>query len=605
MAFTPDEIAALQNQLAVQAQQDSSWGAPTVANQPPLAPMGPSGVDAFAAKLGAGAGELGDRWGQSARRMADQPAMGLPGQLAGAALGPQPRDPTSFQRSAPEELSPMNAQAPDVQATPTLASRGSYVAGEQPRPAMRGGGAPGGGGASGGLAGARNRWLSQESNLVGNLDTEKDILSGRGDAEISQMEQRARLEQDLARRQERDAQLQAATDEQANAKHAEFMAHNQKLADDLGREKIDPKRLFKEQGAGHQFMFMLGGALGGFLGAANGTGKNEFLAGMERMVDRDIAAQEKTIDNKKAQLSARQSLMGQMVQQHGDRRLAAMQTKNAMYEAAKLHIKAKGDEASSPIMKANADLQVNAIQGKQDELLTGIAQRSYQTLQQQAQAAAAAQAAQERLLYQRAKDLEEMAFKRDELNLKRFEAEGKYGEAAKKQSNDDNAAVGEATKRLADDDVVKNRDLIQRMERRIDPKTGEVTGLSRTDDALSKMGNTKGLNAINPLAHVLNRTTSDETKLSQRDFNQAKLLYQTKVTGSGGSDEQMAKIGEAFEGANSMAEKREAIRMLAAELHRREGLAQASLSDQQKALLQQRLAREGQTDMPSSVVVKK
>jgi hypothetical protein len=77
--------------------------------------------------------------------------------------------------------------------------------------------------------------------------------------------------------------------------------------------------------------------------------------------------------------------------------------------------------------------------------------------------------------------------------------------------------------------------------------------------------------------------------------------FKNKVTGTGGSDAQMDAIQRAYEGAKTNAEKVNAIRMLDSELNRREGLAKASLNDDQKVLLNERLGREGITDMPSSV----
>jgi hypothetical protein len=485
---------------------------------------------------------------------------------------------------APEQLQALNSPTPDVQAAPSLK--------EQLLSKLRGGG--GGGSGTGGLYASM---MSARKKQIGDFDTDKELAIEQGENKAQHAMTMAEWLQHDADIKQRHAEIDMKAQEDAHEKTQALIGRNMELADDIGRQKIDPTRLAKSKGTGERISHVLGSALGGFLRGFQG-GENKTLERFDHAVSQDIQAQLNEIDNKKAQLGARQNLVAQMIQETGDRRLGVLAARNLYYEAAKQKLAATDAQLGVPEITTAAKQTANVFQHQQDGMNAQIAAEAYQQQQRAAAAAAAAQKAAEKAAWDRQMQLAELGLKRDQLTIEGIKA----GKDAHKE---DNAAIAETTKRLADDDIVKNRELINSLGRKIDPKTGDVVGLGTGAAIRQKLAGA----AMGPLSLVapdLSKKValSDEERLAQQEFEQAALLFQTKVTGTGGSDSQMQKIGSAFRGANTMAEKRHAIQLLQTELARREGLAQSNLTDSQKVELNRRLGRDGLVDMPGAVKVK-
>ncbi len=158
-------------------------------------------------------------------------------------------------------------------------------------------------------------------------------------------------------------------------------------------------------------------------------GQTSYLARLDRVIDRDIKAQETDLETKKSAIGARNTTFGQMIAESGDRRLASMQTRNLLYEAAQLSIKSQADRLGIPEIRAQSLLAINEIDQKQAAMDEDFKKHAFMLAQQQAAAGAAAARAAE----QRATDLAfkkaEFGLKVDELQFKRDEA-GLNGAAA-------------------------------------------------------------------------------------------------------------------------------------------------------------------------------
>lgn len=431
--------------------------------------------------------------------------------------------------------------------------------------------------------------------MMGTFDAEKDLTGTLGVEKAGRIEAFSSLVEMNAKRMDRDAQLMQEADQIAADRQNAFLARNVELSDQIAKQKTDPGRLMRNADLGTQMLVGLGAALGGALAAVNG-GPNQALDRLDKIIDRDIHAQELELDNKKASLSERKGLFGQMVAETGDRRVAAMAARNLMYEAMKAKLGADADRLGIPEVRTNADLAIAEIDRRQVALQTQGAKEAYASFQQQAAAAAHARVAAEKLAWDRAMDIKKM-----ELEQRKVDVD--QAKAGKESAKEDNAAVSDAAKQLADDKVIKGKAVIEGLGQAIDEKTGDIKGLGRADKFRRVVA---GPGAVTPLGMIANKVIGpDDNDLeTQRKYEQLGLIYQKDVTGSGGSDAQMEKIGKAFNGAGTMAEKRAVIQMAVDDLKRREGLAQAGLTDKQKGILTQRLSREGQSPLPSSVKLK-
>ncbi len=473
-----------------------------------------------------GSGPTGAVYGLAAEEL----AMGQRGQLAGLSQAAQAQ--MADRVSAPMVMRPMDTPAAAVEASPSLASMAA------PAPARPGGG--GGGAPGGGLGGLREAFMAARRRQLGDFETDKELAGQMGVDKSVRTMAVADLERAQAARVQRDAELQQQADAEASEKHQAFLARNEKLADDIGRQRIDPKKLAGNTTIGEDIVDIIGSIAGGAIAGAKG-GPNQYMQLLERNLDRMIAAEEKNIDNKKASLAARNSLFGQMLQETGDRRLAAMQTRNLVYEAAKQKIAADAAELGVPEIQTGAQQQVAEIQHKQDALNSQLSGEAYQQAVQQANAAASAQRAAEENAWKRQMQVMEMGFKRDELDLKRAQALGGSPEDLQKQA----AQLGD---KLGDEKLAKGRAAIDNLKARLAkaPEGEGLPGVGRWGDfKVAVLGQRLGL--------------SNEERLARGDWDKLKLAYQSQITGSGASEAEREMISKAFEGAKTPAEQRQAV----------------------------------------------
>jgi hypothetical protein len=224
---------------------------------------------------------------------------------------------------------------------------------------------------------------------LGTFDAQMDAVRRAHTAEGDKAIQIATHTQELARRREEDAGI-SQVEAQAAAEHFDArMSEVERQLDDVRAKKIDPNRLMRES-PGMGLLAVIGGVVGGvYQGLTNGQ-ENGFLRDLNRMIDRDIAAQERDMDNDTKHFGEKLNLISQQRAVWKDMQLAKMQTQNLYYEAAKENIAAEAARYDTPIYQARADEAIANIQRAQDEIKLKLAQQ----LQAQAAAAGARSAAQ-------------------------------------------------------------------------------------------------------------------------------------------------------------------------------------------------------------------
>lgn len=224
---------------------------------------------------------------------------------------------------------------------------------------------------------------------LGTFDSQMDAVRREHTAQGDKALHVAAQTQELARRREEDASI-ANIETQASAEHFdERMSEIERQLDDVRAKKIDPNRLMRES-PGMGLLAVIGGVIGGvYQGLTNGQ-ENGFLRDLNRMIDRDIAAQERDMDNDRHNFGEKLNLLSQQRAVWKDTQLAKMQSQNLYYEAAKENIAAEAARYDTPIYQARADEAIANIQRAQDEIRLKLAQQ----LQAQAAAAGARSAAQ-------------------------------------------------------------------------------------------------------------------------------------------------------------------------------------------------------------------
>lgn len=355
----------------------------------------------------------------SANRLAANPAMqglqalGSPvpflntaGNYAVDKLNIGKRDTTSFTRE--EEGGPQHVELrPTAQGIePTIAPSVTLDPRYGQAPAARSGGMGGGGGSTGNLA---REYRDAQGNMIRSFNTEQDLVERRGELHVDRAESEAKERELMAARATRDAEVKAQHDAEVDRRHADFLARNQQLADDINSQKISPQAVIDEMGAGTKIGLILAGALTG----AAGQGP-AMMARVDGIIDQGVRAQMANVDGKKAKLAARQGIFQQMMAESGDRKVAEAQTRALAWEAVKHQAEADARRRGIPEEINQADMLRNEIDEKKINplrvQLTGDALRAQQA---QALAAANAQRQDEERRYQRFKDDREYGLKSD------------------------------------------------------------------------------------------------------------------------------------------------------------------------------------------------
>lgn len=633
--MTPDQLAAFRARLAGDvAPAPMTTGVPQYAPAPgegryfptPVGPSGPiptTGTDSSALST---TDEIVHRLRDNAGGFAANPAvrglmswgnptaapLAVAAEYATERLGIGRRDGVTVREmeGGPQqvELRPMadsGAPVQDVRQTPTLDPNYGRVA----APQGRGGGVGGAGSSMGGLARAYDQ---ARRNQFGTFDTEKDLVEHRAELQGDRVTQMAEAQELDAARKIRDAEVKAHHDALVTKKHEAFLARNQELADQITAEKIDPTKVIGDMTLGQKIGMVIAGALSG----AAGQGA-QVMSRLDHMIDTGVKAQMANADNKKAKLSARQSIFDRMMAESGDRKVAEAQTRLLINEAIKQKATADAERLGIPEMKVNAELLSNEItEKKTNPLQVQITGEALRAAQAQAAAAAAAQRAAEERAWKRGMEVAELGLKKDAQGIE-------MAKLAAKDKDDINTETRALGKELADPKLAAGRAAVENSKRRlgiaedgtvmlgkdgkpvVDQKDGlpGVGGLADFRDRVA--GRPQGANALNPGAWVNNAILglNDDERVSRGDWDKMALAYQVQVTGSGGSEEQMKQIRAAFAGAKTAKEQRNAVAEADAVFRQVESRHKAGVSPAARKAFEDRLNGIAPA-MPSSVTVK-
>lgn len=219
------------------------------------------------------------------------------------------------------------------------------------------------------LAGPETRKLFDDAAAK-----EEEAAGGQLTADRMRIMNKSQSLEDLASFHNSQADSAADAEDGRQAKMEAFMAQQQKMADDVRDTKIDPGHFFKNQSVVSNIFGVIAAGLGGWVAAKNG-GPNVALEQLNKSIDRDIAAQQSNLENKKAGLAESRSLYGQKMAQFSDARAAALAAKSDMLAA----IQAKGESivAGSDNEQAQANWLKMSAQFAKEKANTDLQLRKY------------------------------------------------------------------------------------------------------------------------------------------------------------------------------------------------------------------------------------
>lgn len=174
----------------------------------------------------------------------------------------------------------------------------------------------------------------------------RDMKQATGD--MLQSELYAQQARDLENQRVDQMLLQQKRQEQTDAMRNKSDDIMQKAA----AKQIDPNRMFANQGAGQRFMMMLGGAMGGWLSAYSG-GPNQFIEGINRAQDQDIAAQKEDIAQNWRKHEGSVNALHALEKEFGDKGVAEQTLRAMQLQAFQNQANSLASSTKSEMVQAN------------------------------------------------------------------------------------------------------------------------------------------------------------------------------------------------------------------------------------------------------------
>lgn len=211
---------------------------------------------------------------------------------------------------------------------------------------------------------SRNPWSQEgQQNWKTGVTTEQQAMQEQAELASGQHRQQGDLIGQLA------DQIQTFDDAKrlAEARRMEEQRGKEqeigRLIEDVQTSKVDPGRLWGSSNTMAQIGAALAIAVTGFAEGMSGKGGNSALDRLNGLIDKDIDAQKGIIDNKKAALMGKRTLLGEMRQRFGDERQAEMATRIAMREYAGMRAQQLAEASGSEMVMA----QAKALQGQMQQ----------------------------------------------------------------------------------------------------------------------------------------------------------------------------------------------------------------------------------------------
>lgn len=216
------------------------------------------------------------------------------------------------------------------------------------------------------------------------------------------VEEHAAMTEQVALQTKQTAELEQHESER-RARVSARMASVEKDVEALAKEKIDGRRLFRNQSTGDKIlagvMTFFGAGASAAAARNGGQAGNAYTAHVHKLIEQDIEVQKANLANKKSAVDAKRGLLADAIRATGDEREAELLVKNKYLDVAKQNVlmvasKYKSDEVAVQSEQALAGL--DAKKAENDLERNKLIEQKLNAERAAAAAAAAARAKEER-----------------------------------------------------------------------------------------------------------------------------------------------------------------------------------------------------------------
>jgi hypothetical protein len=185
-----------------------------------------------------------------------------------------------------------------------------------------------------------------------NADAQERAIVAGSEAQARGIETRGQGRIDLGRQMFVDSLQESQRQETENAIVEKAAKDTDAAIADVMSAKIDPTRLSKTMSGGAKMGGLISVALSGFLAPLNG-GKNPALEMYERMIERDIHAQEVELANRRAGVGMKMNALEMMGARFKDQRAARAMLKAQYYDAFASQTEGAAMQSDADVVRAN------------------------------------------------------------------------------------------------------------------------------------------------------------------------------------------------------------------------------------------------------------
>lgn len=215
--------------------------------------------------------------------------------------------------------------------------------------------------------------------VAGGMQRQEDATRIQGAAEAEKADVTAAgalaAANQLAARQKADEEVRAKADVDAGQKRSALEAEVAQLAN----TRIDRGRLFREQSTQQAIFQGIGLALGGIVGAADGSGKNRSIDMVMNRINQDVQDQITEIETKRGALGQKQTMLQQEIAAGKDSYEARVKATAAAYDTVISQVKAEAAKRDSPAIMARAEEAIGKIEQAKGTLYEQWAQERKRT----------------------------------------------------------------------------------------------------------------------------------------------------------------------------------------------------------------------------------
>jgi hypothetical protein len=283
--------------------------------------------------------------------------------------------------------------------------------------------------------------LHAQQDVLADTGHQQELKGDEYTARLKGMATHADLTHEVAAQKQFAAEAYKKAVDSEDVRQRDQETKIQQATDDTAAMGVDPGRSFRDRNVGFWINMAVGAVASGMLSALNGgQGQNPFMDSVRGMVQQDIAAQEKGIEQGWRRVKGMETAYERMRMSGADKVNSTQKAYDLHLEAIQTEIQSRMEKAEIPAQKAAYQQALQAVQVERDGIAFKMQEYWKNIRDTKARAAAAAAQAEYARRRQLALDASEMELKHSQAVKNVAEAQKLGRDSAKDDKTKENEA---------------------------------------------------------------------------------------------------------------------------------------------------------------------